>query len=114
MSDFKRLNLETIKRDDTKKKDRLLKGLLREIATALGEVPYSAEGTEIHQNIFKNILIGSALNRNEITTYIHTYYPDLKVNSFSLQLEGIIGAYTATFNCTYKPTGEKITATAIT
>ena len=115
MSDYKRLNFETIKDDDNDRKDRILKGLLREIATALYSVPISSEGTELYQRIFSNILVGSALNRNEITTYINNYYPDLVVNRFNLELDsGLIGAYTATFDCTYKPTGEKITAKAIT
>ena len=114
MSDYKRLNLETIKGDDNNRKNRLLKGLLREIATPIYSVPLSSEGTSLHDRIFSNIIIGSALNRNEIVSYINNYYPDLTVNRFALQLDsGLIGSYTATFDCTYKETGEKITAQAI-
>lgn len=114
MSDYKRLNFEIIKNDDNNRKDRVLKGLLREIATALYSIPISNEGTELYQRVFSNIIVGSALNRNEITTYINNFYPDLVVNRFNLELDSTpIGAYIGTFDCTYKPTGEKMIAKAI-
>lgn len=110
MSSYKRLSFEILQGNDSNRIDRIRKGLLREIVTAKLQIPYSEEGTLIHQNIDRNFIQSFVSNRNEVSKTIKTYYKDLSIEAFNLALIDTTTGGQHEILLKYNPTGEYVTA----